>query len=300
MELFLAPIFGVTNRAFRVLCKRHGADHVFTEMISAKALAESRTVSKTMKMTEFGDEERPLSLQLFSPRVDWMTEGAAAVAQLEELPDYLNINLCCPAPNIILQGGGSYLLKNPLLCAQMVEAALVAELPVTVKIRAGFERNNAIEVANACADAGASGIIVHGRTCRQGFRGKSNWEIIREVKENVSVPVVGNGDIVKPEDADRMVRETCCDGAMVGRAAMKDPCIFEKIKNRGKSHDDESAIHIFREYLAICEDLGEKRLQDAKMKLMWLTFGEAGSARLRGKISRARGMAEIFKLVDQQ
>jgi len=301
MKLVMAPMFGVTNMPFRLLCRRHGADWVYTEMISAKALSKTTEGKKTARMALFCSEEKPVSLQLFTNCEEWVRDAAREISSWEKKPDFIDLNFCCPSKNIVGQGGGCALMQNPVLCARIVETALDAGLPVSVKLRSGLAKENAVEVAVACERAGASLVAVHGRNCSQGFSGESDWQAIKRVKQAVGVQVTGSGDVRAPEDAERMLEETGCDNIMVGRAAMKDPFIFERTKSflATGDYDKKTALdglRAFDEYLSICKEKKMLEVQDVKMKLMWFTSSIPGSAKAREKISRAKSLEEIKKI----
>ena len=218
----LAPMAGVTDLPFRILCSRLGAGMNCMEMISAKAITYKNKA--TYAMTEISPEEKVASLQLFGSEPDVMGE---AVRMIEDVPYHiLDINMGCPVPKVVNNGEGSALMKNPVLAGQLIEAA------VTVKIRAGFdeEHRNAVEVAHIAQESGAAAVAVHGRTRAQFYSGEADWEIIAAVKDTLSIPVIGNGDVTDGPSAAAMLEQTGCDGVMIGRAARGNPWIFESIK----------------------------------------------------------------------
>ncbi len=224
----LAPMAGVADRAMRELCREFGAAYTVSELISSKGISMGDRKSKTLMSVH--DAERPIAVQLFGNDPKIMAEAAKRAA--EGNPDFLDINMGCPAPKVAGNGGGSALLKNPVLAGEIVKAVVDAvELPVTVKIRSGWDENsiNAVEVAKRCEDGGAAAIAVHGRTRAQMYAPPVNLDIIKAVKDSVSVPVIGNGDIETPADAAKMLEYTGCDFLMVGRAAMGAPWIFSQI-----------------------------------------------------------------------
>lgn len=224
----LAPMAGVADAAFRRLCRAHGAAFTVSEMISAKALTFGDAKSRELAVLD--DRERPVAIQLFGDDPDTMAKAARLV--LSEKPDWLDINMGCPAPKIAGNHCGSALMRDPDLCYRLVKATVEAvELPVTVKIRKGYAKDevNAVEVARACEAGGAAAITVHGRTRDQMYAPPVDWDIIRQVKEAVSVPVIGNGDVVSAESAAAMYRETGCDFVMVGRGALGMPWVFSQI-----------------------------------------------------------------------
>lgn len=226
--LILAPMAGVTDLPFRLLCKEQGAGLLCTEMISAKAiLYKNKNTKSLMKILP---QERPVSLQLFGSEPEVM--GLIA-AQIEEEPfDILDINMGCPVPKVVNNGEGSALMKDPGRVRAIVTAVVRAvKKPVTVKIRKGFDKSseNAVEIAKIIEDCGAAAVAVHGRTREQYYAGEADWEIIRKVKEAVRIPVIGNGDVDSPQKAAALVEQTGCDGIMIGRAARGNPWIFHRI-----------------------------------------------------------------------
>lgn len=226
-NVFLAPMAGVTDLPFRLICKEHGCGMVYTEMVSAKGLLYDSDKSKELLYVD--PKEHPIGAQLFGSDPKIVSEMAKKVAQSDV--DFIDINMGCPAPKITKNGEGSALLKNPDLIGEIVyQTAKVLDKPLTVKIRKGFddENINAIEVAKIIEQAGASAITLHGRTREQFYSGVADWEIIRQVKEAINIPLVGNGDITKPEDAKRMMDMTGCDAVLIARGAQGNPWIFER------------------------------------------------------------------------
>ena len=233
-NLILAPMAGVTDLPFRLLCKEQGAALLCMEMVSAKAILYKNR--NTEELLTIDKRENPVSLQLFGSDPDIMSEIAK---QIEDRPfDILDINMGCPVPKVVNNGDGSALMKNPKLAGEIIEkTARAIKKPVTVKIRKGFDEEhvNAVEMAHIAQESGAAAVAVHGRTRSQFYSGKADWDIIRQVKEAVSIPVIGNGDILTAADVIAMQKQTGCDGFMIARGAEGNPWIFAQIQI-GRAH----------------------------------------------------------------
>ena len=300
----LGPMAGVSDLPFRLLCKEMGAGLVCMEMVSAKAIAYQN--KKTFDLMKTLPQEAPVSLQLFGSEPELMAEVAK---KIEEEPfDILDINMGCPVPKVVNNGEGSALMKDPKLAAEIVRAISQAiKKPVTAKIRIGFDEAhlNAVEMAKYLEDAGAAAIAVHGRTREQYYSGKANWEMIARVKEALSVPVIGNGDVTCPEDAERLQKETDCDGIMIARAAEGNPWIFrdmveyeEKGSYQGKVSQQEIGSMILRHARLQIEYKGEKiAMREMRKHAGWYTAGCRNSSRFRGQLNQIESYEQLEELI---
>lgn len=303
----LAPMAGVTDLPFRILCKEQGCGLMYTEMVSAKALLYKN--KNTKPILETLPQERPIAVQLFGSDPDIMAEMAL---QLEEGPyDIIDVNMGCPVPKIVNNGEGSALMKNPKLAEQILSAmAKKLHKPLTVKFRKGFNdvNVNAVEFAKMAESCGAAAIAVHGRTREQYYSGKADWDIIRQVKEAVSIPVFGNGDIFTPEDAKRMKEETGCDGLMVARGAKGNPWLFSRIAHYlntgeilGPPSKEELKATILRHGQLQTEYKGENTaMREMRKHVAWYTAGYPHSASLRNDINLVATMEELEKLLEER
>ena len=306
-KLILAPMAGVTDLPFRLLCKEQGCDVLYTEMVSAKAiLYKNRNTEPLMR---YENCEHPIGLQLFGSDPDIMAEIAGRVQ--ERGYDFIDVNMGCPVPKIVNNGEGSALMKNPKLVEEIL-TALVKKVkkPVTVKFRKGFDDDhiNAVEIARIAESCGVSAVAVHGRTRAQFYSGKADWDIIRRVKEAVKIPVIGNGDIFTPEDAKRMLEETGCDGLMIARGAKGNPWIFSRTLHYletgellGPPDKEELKETILRhaqlqiqfkgEYLGLCE---------MRKHLSWYTVGLPHSSSLRNDVNQTETWEDFYNLIQSR
>ncbi len=306
-NLILAPMAGVTDLPFRLLCKEQGCGLMYTEMVSAKAILYKNR--NTGPLMEVRPEEEPVALQLFGSDPEIVSDIAA---QVEDGPyAFIDINMGCPVPKIVNNGEGSALMKNPKLVEEIL-TALVKKVkkPVTVKFRKGFDDDhiNAVEIARIAESCGVSAVAVHGRTRAQFYSGKADWDIIRQVKEAVKIPVIGNGDIFTPEDAKRMLYETGCDGLMIARGAKGNPWIFSRTLHYletgellGPPDKEELKETILRhaqlqiqfkgEYLGLCE---------MRKHLSWYTVGLPHSSSLRNDVNQTETWEEFYNLIQSR
>ena len=305
--LVLAPMAGVTDLPFRLLCKEQGAGLVCMEMVSAKAIYYNN--KNTEALLEIDTREKPVSLQLFGSDTEIM---AAMAHRIEDRPfDILDINMGCPVPKVVNNGEGSALLKNPELVRKIVTAVVKAvDKPVTVKIRRGFDEDsvNAVEIAKIIEDCGAAAVAVHGRTREQYYSGKADWDIIRQVKEAVSIPVIGNGDVTSPETAVALMEQTGCDGIMIGRAVRGNPWLFSEIlhyletgEHKARPTMEEVGEMILRHTRMQVELKGEyTALREMRKHVAWYTAGFPHSARLRARTNEISTMQELEELISVQ
>lgn len=301
----LAPMAGVTDLPFRLLCREKGAGLVCMEMVSAKAVMHNNR--NTESLLAIHDSEMPVSMQLFGSEPAIISEAAK---RLEERPfAVLDINMGCPVPKVVNNGEGSALMKNPVLAGRIVEACVKAiKKPVTIKIRKGFDEDhiNAVELAHAAQESGAAAVTVHGRTREQFYEGKADWSIIRDVKEALRIPVIGNGDIFHAQDAEEMFAFTGCDGIAVGRGARGNPWIFEElhawleegIRCRKPDFPEVRSL-IFRHMELQCRYKGEyTAVREMRKHIAWYTSGFPHSSKLRQKVNEAETLEELRGLLE--
>lgn len=300
----LAPMAGVSDRAYRELCVRFGAAYCVSEMVSSKAL--SFNSKKSEELMEISDLERPCGIQIFGDDPKCMAD--AAKHALENKPDIIDINMGCPAPKISSNGSGSALMKNPRLCGEIVKAVTaVTDIPVTVKIRKGWDDDsvNAVEVAKICESAGAAAITVHGRTRQQYYKPPVDYDIIKAVRESVSVPVIANGDIDSAERAKEVMDITGCDLVMIGRATLGNPWIFSQINAylespNVKIHtpDLEERLGVMIEHIGkMVEYKGEHMAMLQARKLVVGYFkGMNGAAALRNEAGKIKTLDDLYEL----
>ncbi len=303
-NLILAPMAGVTDLPFRLLCREQGAGLLCMEMVSAKAISYGN--KNTESLLAIDRREPPVSLQLFGSDPDIISEMAK---RIEERPfSILDINMGCPVPKVAGNGEGSALMKDPAQVEQIVSKTVKAiQKPVTVKIRKGFDEGhvNAVEIARIAEASGAAAIAVHGRTREQYYQGKADWDIIRQVKEAVRIPVIGNGDVVSPESAERMLKETGCDGVMIGRGAQGNPWIFRQILDRMETGQEpappslsEVKEMILRHARMLVEYKGTYTgIREMRKHTAWYTAGFPHSAKLRARVNEVKSLDELEDLI---
>jgi tRNA-dihydrouridine synthase B len=300
----LAPMAGVADRAFRELCRSFGACCTVGEMASGKGLLMS--CRRTGELLEASPEERPMAVQLFGDDPEILAEAARRA--MAYAPDWIDLNMGCPAPKVAGNGGGSALMKRPRLAGEIVRAVSRAvEAPVTVKFRKGWdaEQVNAVEFAKICEENGAAALTIHGRTREQMYAPPADWEIIRQVKQAVSVPVIGNGDVDSPEAALKMYRETGCDLVMVGRGALGNPWLFGQIRAYLETGEyppppslEERMAVMDRHIRLLCRYKGEKvGMREARKHTAWYLKGFRGAAALRGMCGQLKSLEDLPPLI---
>lgn len=303
-NILLAPMAGITDLPFRLVCEKYGAGICCTEMVSSKGIYYND--AKTKLLLNVDSEKRPVAAQLFGSDIEALKFAAKNVS---EVVDIIDINMGCPAPKIVKNGDGSKLLLNLELVKQIAtEVVKASKVPVTVKIRKGWDTNNivAVEVAKILEEAGVDAITIHGRTREEYYSGKADWDIIKKVKEAVNIPVIGNGDIQSKEDAERMLKETNVDGIMIGRAAIGNPWIFEEIINylEGKEQrmiTKKERLDTIIEHINLAvEEKGEKiAIKEMRKHLAYYIKNMKDASRVREKINTIDTKQELIDCLNE-
>lgn len=296
-KALLAPMAGINDVAFRILCKRFGAGLVYTEMINANAIV--RNNKSTFKKFILSSDEKPMAVQLFGAKEDMLIKAAKIIQ--DSGADIIDFNLGCPDRKVLRQGAGAALLKRPKKVGELINALVKSvKIPVTVKIRLS---KNYLEIAKIAQDNGASAIALHARTIKQGYSGKADWSCIKKLKENLSIPVIGSGDVFNGEDAKRMLEETGCDFVMVGRGAIGNPQVFREINDyldnkEATKMSDKEKLNLFFNYLELADKYNLIKLPYIRRQALNFTKGVSNSVSLRGKISKAKSIEEIKKIIN--
>lgn len=312
-KIILAPMAGVTDYAFRKIARRYGASYCVSEMVSSKAIHFKD--KKTADLAEIKDDDRPLGIQIFGSDPKIMAESAYLLSTAtyehrknDNTPNVIDINMGCPVKKIVSAGDGSALLKSPRLVGEIIgETVKASSVPVTVKIRAGWDKDsiNCVEIAKIAEENGAAAICVHGRTREQMYEPYANWDYIRAVKEAVSIPVIGNGDIFCAADAIKMIEQTGVDSLMIGRGAMGNPFIFDEIQHHfeNKPYTPPTIfekVRVAMEQVSyMIEEKGERvAICEARKHLSWYLKGERGSASVRGEVNHASTLDELKEMIN--
>ncbi|NJA39368.1 tRNA dihydrouridine synthase DusB, partial [Clostridioides difficile] len=304
-KVFLSPMAGVTDLPFRLICKEQGCGLLYTEMINGKALCYDD--ENTKKMLKIEEEEHPVAVQIFGSEPEFM--GRAAEIMNDYSNEILDINMGCPAPKVVKNGDGSALMKNPKLAEEVLRAVVKnSKKPVTLKIRKGWDDNsvNAVEIAKIAEDCGISALAIHGRTREQFYTGKADWDIIAEIKKNLSIPVIGNGDVFTIEDSINMLDKTGCDAIMIGRGAQGNPWIFKRINhymNTGEilpepTLNEKISTAIKHLKLAVEEHGEYVAVREMRKHIAWYLKGLRNSAKLRDEINKIEDYQEVVSKLE--
>ncbi|WP_297133049.1 tRNA dihydrouridine synthase DusB [Terrisporobacter sp.] len=305
-EVFLSPMAGVTDLPFRTICKEKGCGMLYTEMINAKAL--SYNDENTKKMLNMPDDGHPVAIQIFGSDPEFMGKAASI---LNEYPNkILDINMGCPAPKVVKNGDGSALMRNPELAAKVLSAVVEnSDKPVTLKIRKGWDDTcvNAVEIAKIAEECGISAVAIHGRTREQFYSGKADWDIIRDIKGAINIPVIGNGDVFDVQDAVNMLEKTKCDAIMIGRGSQGNPWIFKRINHYMKTGEilpeptlEEKMNTAIRHMNLAVEEHGEYvAVREMRKHIGWYLKGLKNSARYRDQINKITDYKEVIAMLEE-
>ena len=302
-NLILAPMAGVTNLPFRIICKDYGAGMVCTEMASAKAMFHNDQKTKRLFNTE--GEKRPISFQVFGSELESI---AYAVKYMSDFADIIDINMGCPAPKVVKNGDGSKLLLDLEKAKQIIETAVQnSKVPVTVKFRKGWDKENivAVEIAQIAEQAGASAVTIHGRTKSEFYTGKADWDIIKKVKQSVHIPVIGNGDVTDEESALAMFKQTGVDGIMIGRGSFGNPWIFKNIKHYLQTGEklpqptNQERLQIMEKHIQLAvEEKGEDvAIKELRKHISWYTKNLKNSSEFRNSINKIEKKDELISTI---
>lgn len=304
-NLILAPMAGVTNLPFRIVCKDYGAGMVCTEMASAKAMFHNDQKTKRLFNTE--GEKRPISFQVFGSELESM---AYAVKYMSDFADIIDINMGCPAPKVVKNGDGSKLLLDLKKAQEIIETAVKnSKVPVTVKFRKGWDKENivAVNIAQIAEQAGASAVTIHGRTRSEFYTGKADWDIIKKVKQSVNIPVIGNGDIVDEESALQMFEQTGVDGIMIGRGSFGNPWIFRNVKHYLKTGEklpqptNNEKLEVMEKHieLAVKEKGEDVAIKELRKHIAWYTKNLKNSSEFRNSINKVEKKEELISKLEE-
>ena len=307
-RIVLAPMAGISNTSYRKIIKEMGAGLIYAEMVSDKALVYSN--EKTFDLLKMDEMERPITQQIFGSDLESFVE-AAKIIEEKMHPDIIDINMGCPVPKVAIRAqAGSALLKNPDKVYEIVKAVVNSvNVPVTVKIRSGWDEKNinAVEIAKKCEEAGACAIAIHARTRSQGYSGKANWDIIRQVKEAVSIPVIGNGDVLTCYDAKRMLDETNCDAVMIGRGVLGNPWLIKECVEYLENNKEPQEVSFIekvdmmkKHYTLLTQDKNEKlALLEIRSHIIWYLKGMPKSKEIKNQICQSKTTEEMFNIINE-